>query len=222
MFKKEQFDSVKHNPFACKAGQYLWEKYPELARQAAFTNVPNIEDRTANIMQPELSDLHTLLSFIILVVERHGNPLAEIRDYEQRCNEAWTLLGVGPHAKIRVFTNEDGKAYKWFSMLMFEYFVFLNNRDYEEWFSKSILFHRWTKILRDPPGATLDVDEYAKMTKMVNTEMPTLKASIQKLETALFPDARIKKVVHQQAIADSKRWAEQHAEVFQEQTTNVK
>lgn len=217
MFSKEQFSGVKHNPFACRKGEYLWEKYTELARIEAFTTIPEIEDRTANFPQPELSDLHILLCFIVLMVERHGNPLADIRGYDERAEYVWELLEVKKGNKLREFVSKPGKGNTWFSILMFMYFRLLNDKKYEAWFSQTMLLNTYNAILRGTPTKG-DEEAFVKKAKIIRADISDLTADIEKLEANLFADERIRKIIQKEAVVESKRYPEMYAEEFVEQT----
>lgn len=199
MYRPDQFSSVKHNPFACKPGERIWNKYPELRQQVALCQVPDITNGEGiDILQPEEDDLDMLVRYVILMVERHGNPLANVKDFEYRSKLVCDLIGLKKTAKsIWYFIEAD---HWWFRDVMFEYFRLLNDDEYQLWFSMKTSFSNNMKLLRENFGPATDEKYFLSLQKIKASSPDDLK-KIKEIEMRLFNDERTREIVTKEAIA---------------------
>lgn len=199
MFKPDQFTSMKHNPFACKPGERIWHRYPDLKQQVALCQVPNITNGEGiNVLQPEEDDLDMLVKYVILMVERHGNPLANVKDFEYRSKLVCDLIGLKRSANgVWYFIEAD---HYWFRDVMFEYFRLLNDDEYQLWFSMKTSFSNNMKLLRESFGPSTD-EKYFLSLQKIKASSPDDLRKIKEVEMRLFNDERTREIVTKEAIA---------------------
>lgn len=196
MYKPDQFVGMKHNPFACKPGERIWNKYPDLRQQVALCKVPDITNGEGlNILQPEEDDLDMLVRYVILMVDRHANPLSDIKDFDYRSKVVCDLIGLKRGEKtVWSFIESD---HYFFRDVMFEYFRLINDKTYELWYSLSMAYSINMATLRAKVDANADV---ADKQKIKNSAMADLK-QIQEIEMRLFNDDRIREIVTKESVA---------------------
>jgi len=207
MFDKKEFSGMRHNPFATGKGEFMWHKYKELGLHKVFVSVPNIPDEdTLGSYEPEEKDVDLMLRFVVLMADRHGNPLATIKDFDRRIDMAWDLLGVRKGSKgVWTFVKNE---HRWYRDVLFQYFCIVNDDTYEMWVSLKMFFRSMMSALRHHiPGQ--DLTDMAKLRR----DSASALDEIQRLELKLFGDERLKKIITEEAVV-SERWAEQFAEDY--------
>lgn len=199
MYKQDQFSMMKHNPFVCKPGERIWNKYPDLKQQVSLCQVPDITNAEGiNILQPEEQDLDILVRYVILMVERYGNPLSDIKDFEYRSKLACEMIGLKKGAQtVWHFIETD---HWWFRDVMFEYFRLLNDDEYQLWYSMKMSFANNMKLLRESFGPATD-EKYFLSLQKIKTSAPDDLKKIREIELRLFGDDRIRDIVTKEAIA---------------------
>lgn len=187
---------MKHNPFACKPGEKIWQRYPDLRQQVALCQVPDITNGDGiDVLQPEEEDLDMLVRYVILMVDRHNNPLSDIKDFDYRSKLVCDLIGLKKTSKsVWLFIEQD---HYFFRDVMFEYFRLLNDKTYELWYSLSMAYSINMATLRGKVDANADVGDKQKIK---NSAMADLK-QIQDIEIRLFNDERTREIVTKEAIA---------------------
>lgn len=204
----QDFSKMRHNPFDCKTGQRIWNRYPELKRFDALCKVPDISTpENVNVVQVDEADLDLMVKFVILLVDRHGNPFGEIRDFEYRQDQALAALGIKKHATgIWYFINA---GHRWYHDVVFDYFKIVNDDSYELWFSLKTSYKVNMKLLRREFDASAD-DKDVKITQQIKASAPGDLRTLQEIEMKLFQDERMRDVVTREAMS-SDRHAEQYA-----------
>lgn len=199
MFRPDQFSAMKHNPFACKPGERIWNRYPDLRQQVALCQVPDITTPEGiNVLQPEEDDLDMLVRYVILIVDRHGNPLADIKDFEYRSKLVCDMIGLKKGSDtVWHFIETD---HWWFRDVMFEYFRLLNDDEYQLWFSMKMSFANNMKLLRETFGPATDEKYFLSLQKIKASSPDDLK-KIREIEMRLFNDDRTREIVTKEAIA---------------------
>jgi len=199
MYKPEQFSGMKHNPFACKPGERMWNKYTDLRQQMALCKVPDITiGEGVDVLQPEDDDLDMLVRYVILMVDRYSNPLANVNDFEYRSKLVCDLIGLKKGAKsVWYFIEAD---HWWFRDVMFEYFRLLNDDEYQLWFSMKTSFSNNMKLLRENFGPATDEKYFLSLQKIKASSPDDLK-KIKEIEMRLFNDERTREIVTKEAIA---------------------
>jgi len=190
---------MKHNPFACKPGEKIWQRYPDLRQQVALCQVPDITNAEGiDVLQPEDSDLDMLVRYVILMVDRYGNPLANVNDFEYRSKLVCDLIGLKKTSKsVWYFIEAD---HWWFRDVMFEYFRLLNDDEYQLWFSMKTSFSNNMKLLRENFGPATDEKYFLSLQKIKASSPDDLK-KIKEIEMRLFNDERTREIVTKEAIA---------------------
>lgn len=199
MYSKEQFSGMKHNPFACKPGEMIWQRYPDLCQQVALCQVPDITNGEGlNVLQPEDEDLDMLVRYVILMVERYHNPLTNITDFDYKSNVVCDLIGLKKNE--RTVWHFIQSSHWWFRDVMFEYFRLLNDDEYMLWVSMKVSFANNCKLLRETYGPSTD-EKYFIALQKIKTSSPDDLKKIRDIETRLFNDERIREIVTKEAVA---------------------
>ncbi len=190
---------MKHNPFACKPGEKIWQRYPDLRQQVALCQVPDITNGDGvSVLQPEEEDLDMLVRYVILMVDRYGNPLANVNDFEYRSKLVCDLIGLKKTSKsVWYFIEAD---HYWFRDVMFEYFRLLNDDEYQLWFSMKTSFSNNMRLLRENFGPTTDEKYFLSLQKIKASSPDDLK-KIKEIEMRLFNDERTREIVTKEAIS---------------------
>jgi len=172
---------------------YLWIEY----------------DRLKNFHCPESwdeSDYNSLLKAIIAFCDRES-PLSEIRDIPKRWKRVYKDFGIKAGSAAHSEISSLGKL---FNGTMFNYFLLLNDSDYEMWLSMKIHFHSLTMELR-----RLYFDERSLAIRAtISKSLPDLKKEIQSLEAKIFKDQYLQRIITEEAVQDLLGgYAEQFAEL---------
>lgn len=207
MFKRDDFKDMEHNPFACRAGEMMTDKYPELARHEVFTRVPSSEWLDSKYL-PQREDLDMLLRFTVLFVQWHRNPIAAEKDFDKRAELVWETLGVKKRADtLRFFVEEN---HRWWRAVLFEYFKVVNNDLYNLWFSLKMNFANNMAVLRHELPASAD-EKFVNALQKIKSQSQGDLAEIQKIELRLFGDEKLRDTITKESVA-----TEGHAEIFAE------
>lgn len=231
-YRKEDFSSLDLNPFHLAPGEVMWEKYPQLGRRRAFTEVPPVNDVDINEQddfneadigrnggrrkarkrkkegyQPTLQDLNKLIIFAVLFCEPVNNPLASERDLDRRRAVALSLAGIKKGTEL---FNMIADSHFWVGLVIMEYFKMCNSALYETWFALKEQFHADTAYLRSPLEGEVEKVILAK--QKIAAGLDDSRKRLAGLEAQLFPDTRTKLLAADAASSDKLiRWAEKYA-----------
>lgn len=214
MYKPEEFSLMKHNPLACKQGQRIWHKYPDLQRQKALCIPPDMamfaqEGKKPVFVVPDEKELDQMVRFVIFLVEPIGNPIAKERNFDARVDLALEMAGIKKDSRgIWHFISTD---HWWYRDVVFEYFRLINDDLYMLWFSMKIAFANNMAAMRQQ--ITIDTDEkFIAMVQRLKTSAPDDLKNIQELEARIFPDERMREIVSAAATRNNMMVAESYAE----------
>lgn len=209
MYNKEDFSKVRNNPFALKTGQKMWEKYPELRSYKWLSTIPRDSFSDNSKAIPDLNDLDGLMRFIVLFVERYNNPISSIKNFDKRAELCWELLETKPFAGCKVFVEED---HFWFHEVLFEYFCYCNDDQYELWFSLKMQYRNNMRLLRTPLGPDSN-DSTVTSRNRISKESENTWKQIQDIEFRLFGDKRLLSIINERAM-QTNRYAEKFAQEY--------
>lgn len=202
------FQKMRHNPFACKTGERIWNKYPELRRYESLSTIPDISTPEGiNVVQPDEEDVDLMVKFVILFVDRHGNPLGDIRDFDYRRDMALQALGIKKRATGIWYFIDAG--HRWYQNVMFDYFKLVNDDQYNLWFSLKVSYNVNMKMLRREFDSATD-DKDIKVIQQIKAQAPGDLKTLQEIEMKLFADERMRDVITKEAMATD-RHAERYA-----------
>lgn len=192
----DKYDKLPLNPFKCEPKEYMWKKYPQLARRTAFSSIP--KGMKGHIT---LAELNKLIKFVVLYIDPLS-PLFEEKDFEHRTNVAMEDLGFTKKEKF--FKHIENQTL-FFKNLVYEYFQMVNNHEYEAWYTMKINLHHINRKLRDP---STDLSNRRQLTKAI-TEFKT---ELIELENKILPDQYTMNIVSDLATADKlASYAEKYA-----------
>lgn len=189
---KALFEKMPNNPLADMRTPIL-AQYPVLRRCEAFTERPDLasKQRTEQVHHLSEDELDTCVRFVILYVEPDGNPIAKEKDLSYRAKMAWDMLGVKASSPLRA-RQSDG--HWWFNLLVFEYFKYTYDMDYQEWFSLKSQFHSLTKLITSNLDESLDEKAITVRQKAAG-QINQLKTQIASLEAIIFKNGSLKSEV---------------------------
>lgn len=195
------YDDMTYNPFDVQEGQFIWERYPVFGRRQILSTLPDHD----GYKSWSLIDLDKLVRVMVLFVDPES-PLAGETDFDFRKKESIRL--VKPTAKVVKEIEEEGPI---FQAVVYELFKLANSYQYEAWWSMKMNFHIMNREMRRPPK-TFDASTL-NARRMLSAGMDEQLLAIAKMESALFSDKRIEKLINDAAMADDiGGWVEEFAE----------
>ena len=213
MYSPEDFTRMKHNPLACKQGQRIWHKYPDLQRQKALCVPPDMamfasEGKKPVFIVPDERELDQMVRFVIFLVEPIGNPIAKERNFDARVDLALGMANIKKDSKgIWHFISTD---HWWYRDVIFEYFRLINDDLYTLWFSMKIAFANNMAAMRQ--HITYETNEsFISMVQKLKLSAPDDLKKIQELEARIFPDERTREIVSSSATRTNAMIAESYA-----------
>lgn len=195
VYKLEDFDDMSLNPFAVAKGTFMWEHYDELKRRPGLCRLPP-ESVGPPYDEWLDSDLDKLIKFLVIFVDPES-PLAKEPDYDFRREEAMNIVAVKEGTNTHDEIVAEGPV---FQIVMFELFKYVNSYTYESWFSQKMNFHIMSSELRKAPAAFDATTLNAR--RQLALSMEELRTDLIKIESTLFPNARIEKMVSDIATED--------------------
>lgn len=186
---KALFEKMPNNPLADMRTPIL-AQYPVLRRCEAFTERPDLasKQRTEQVHHLSEGELDTCVRFVILYVEPENNPIAKEKDLSYRSKMAWDMLGVKASSPLRARQVE---GHWWFNLLIFEYFKYTYDMDYQEWFSLKSQFHSLTKLITSNLDEALD-EKAMGVRQKAASQINSLKTQIAALEAIIFKNGFLK------------------------------
>jgi hypothetical protein len=225
-YRAKDFDQMEFNPLALDPYQTIYEKHPRLGRRPVLCRMPkaiveqvaeeddefpNLEEEKKEMARYNKWDVNNMVRFSLLFVCRLGNPIAAIRDFDERMDQCFDALALKKTDRVRVLIESN---HWWFQSVMLEIFKMEHDMDYEAWFSQKMLFHQQTKLLRSNIG-TGDVEGKSKARATISENLDKLREKIRSIEYTLFPDAKTASRIIDAATQEGLgQWAERYAMSF--------
>ena len=194
-YSVSDFDGMELNPFKVPKGEFIFDYYQILKASRVFGKIPDPEEREAardfvTYKSWSQKQLDLLLRFIVLQIDPES-PLFEITDLEKKKESAKTLLQKkypeDKWSKVWVEIDEELELY---NQKLYEFFVIVNDHDYEHWYSLKIQLHRFNAELRgnfreDKDGS---IEKNLNSRRYISKEIKNLKNELDSVEIRLFPD----------------------------------
>jgi hypothetical protein len=200
----EAFDQMTINPLNVPKGVYVFEYFEALKRKKVFQVLPEGYD------QWTLEDLHTILCFVIFLVDPES-PLAGESDMKYRIEQCLLLCSQKKGSLVREEVVSQGLLYR---KLVYEYFRYVNEYDYETWWTLKLAFHNDSEFLRRPLSS--DDIEASKINarRALQDGLADRQKEIVQLQNRLFPTKRLERMIVEAAQEEEPGgWAEEFAEV---------
>jgi hypothetical protein len=199
--KQHDFTKLPYNPLALKRGELMQEVYLELARREVFSVAiseaafyDGFEENTeggkgkpkAKPLVNKLDNaecLSDMLKFIVLFIDKNS-PFWNERNINYRTDVClrYAEIKKGTRAYENITSGSD-----WYMSLILEYFIFVNDRMYEEWLSQ-VMSHRTLCHYLRMPNLGDDPEKSVKAHADLQARLSSVSASISTLELQLFPN----------------------------------
>ena len=197
---RDDFAIMEFNPFGT-GGVPIQDYYPAIKSRRQLYEKPIAEEYSD--WAPE--DISELLSIVIMIVDKQS-PLSADTDLSARITAAKAL--VEPSRKV-LFEIKAGGPFM--QRMIKRMFAYINDMDYEEWFSLRMQFSNAMEYLRRPIDEDMDPNKSARLAESARG----LKQRIQKIEAKMFNSERLLQVVQEEALAEQDSlggYAEEFAE----------
>lgn len=193
--EKKDFEKMEFNPFAVFGNTPIWKHYSRLGKIRAFSYIP--DDYVKLGWKDE--NLSRILGFVIILIDPQS-PLFEIRDYEQRKEDAAKMMKISNNQELNEILDEG----EIFHELIHEYFRLINNHLYEQWFTYKSQIHTFNSYLRKPLSTDMTkVPTEVNARKALMKEIKNFNDELQHLEAVIFQDERIAKLINEKAVQNS-------------------
>lgn len=182
---EKDFLKMEHNPFIL-GKKMMWEKYAFFAKRESFCTPTEGETEDT---------LNTLLRFIVATIDNES-PFFRETDFEHKERECFKLLGIktGDDAHSHITGESD-----WYQLLVTQYFAYLDNMLFEQWYTAKVRFRQANAYLRTPTNMAGDIEKQEKTKEDLTAKMSQRRKEIQKLENELFPNKRLQDKITQYA-----------------------
>ena len=190
MYSVSDFEGMELNPLVVPKDQYVFEYYKSLKASRIFGMLPDYrkEDALEFVAYDKWSkeQLDLLLRFVILEIDPES-PLFEITGLDKKKEYALDVLQKLFPKSVKqweVVYNEINLELALYNQKVYEFFVIVNNHEYEHWYSLKIQLHRFNSELR----SAFKSDQNLNARRFISKEIKNLKIELDSIEMRLFPD----------------------------------
>lgn len=181
-----EYSQIKYNPFDIPAGMTIWRRYPELGRRPRLSTIPKEMFKKKEEVAPTEADLSKLVSFVILMTDPKS-PHYKTVDMDLRIVDCLEALRLTKTSLVYRLVSE---MHWWVNSVITDYFIMLNNVQFEFWFSLKINAHFSMALLRKP----FEASQIQSRSTLTNAIASTTK-QLEELEQMLFTDPIVKEIV---------------------------
>ena len=189
-YSQKDFEGMQLNPFGVPSGVKIFNHYNLLKMSRIIGMIPDDINKQAHYAAFSPTDLDILLRFIIAMYDTES-PLYGISNLEDKKQYAIDLFKrkypMDNHTEFWAEVSSEGEL---FEQKVYEFFVLINEHDYEHWISLKIQIHRFNKELRSPFKVAKDgtITKNLNARRAISKEINALKAQLDAVEIRLFPD----------------------------------
>jgi len=194
LYNVSDFEGMELNPFAVPKGEYVFDHYRTLKASRVLGMMPDSTMPSAKyfIAYDEWTQkqLDLLLRFIILQIDPES-PLFEITDLDKKKEAARAvLIKKYPLDKWEQVWIEIDEELELYNQKVYEFFVIINDHDYEHWYSLKIQLHRFNSELRSAFKEDKDgnIEKNLNARRFISKGIKDLKIELDNVEARLFPD----------------------------------
>jgi len=160
---------ITHDALA-KRARFIWKAYPRLKAFVPYFREYGMTDKQI--------DQH--LRMTILFVGKKS-PFYSEKNFHVRYELCLNELGY----ESKEIDKDQLEEF------IYHYFIWVNDRQFEAWYSKKVSFHEQNKFIR----RGIDDDTDATKVNRVSTAIDELNEQIIKIENSLFPDEYTEKII---------------------------
>lgn len=170
--------------------------YPKLTKFRVLMERPIVELEVKSKKSKLVdTDWDMLIRYSLLFSVKEGNPISYISDWDERKALCLQVLGIDKKYPI-VLTVIDMNHFLLAGLIRFWLQLAMNDT-YTMWFTLRTQFHNYNQFLRQP----INMDTTSTSVNTAMKLLPDLKKEIDKLESQLFIDSQIRKMVNEEEIA---------------------
>lgn len=185
VYNQQDFSEMELNPFGVPKGVKVFDHYRLLKMSRIIGQVPK---GIPGSWSPD--DLDLLVRFLILMHDTES-PLYAVSNLEDKKKYAVDLLSKKwPMDKWANIWSEIAKEGDLFLQKLYEFFVIINEHDYEHWVSLKIQIHRFNEELRSKfkPDKSGSIAANLNARRAISKDINQLKSQLDSVEARLFPD----------------------------------
>lgn len=152
------------------------------------------------------SDLDVRVAFALSDI---NSPFLKIRDAAQRIKAVMEWCGC----KDREYADKLlGWKHEGVGAIAATYLFMQNNHDFTLWWNMNQLFYALMNEMGKPMKKDEDVDDYVKRKLSIQKQSNGIKADLQKIESELFSDSKMKMAIVKQKLSKTRTYAEMFAD----------
>jgi hypothetical protein len=198
-----EYDKIKHNPFALKKGQMMWELYNRFD-EPQFRSVPKGLTK---------EDANNMLRFLVLLCDRKS-PFWEEANITKRQNKCLQALGLDKKSSVWDSLYTD-KYKNWLGLSLRMYFSTFWDIEFALWFSYIIQIQSLIEKMREIKTYDDIAEEvkYQQALEKLIESINNLKTKIQTLEISMFKNVELADRMAESLPKDENGyfWAEKYA-----------
>nr|MCH9659839.1 hypothetical protein [Bacteroidota bacterium] len=146
----------------------------------------------------KIKDLDLLLRFTVIFIDTES-PFFHTKKYEDRKSKALNQLNINEDSLVGKEILSSGSLYREF---IYQFFKFIHNAYYEQWFTLNMQIHNFNHYLRAP--ITIDIESKdVNARRALAKEIPALTKQMMKLEASIFNDKRVLKQINEHITQNS-------------------